>query len=160
MRVVFLVVLGLSIGMTAPAVTAAPAEARQIGFLEFLQFSLDSAGDYSVKVSVTSGGPVDIYVMDAANFGKMKQLQTFEYLVDYSKENVMSADYTVSVPDDSGYFLIVLNRQLTSATVEVEVRKAPDYTALLVVGIIVVAGIIGLLVFLKKRKGKKQSELE
>ena len=87
-------------------------ETKTIDMYEWLEIPISDVeiGDIlNVDIQVTSGGSVDVLLMDATDYVNYMQDIDLEYYVDGSAEDVKSKKYSFTFDDPGDYYLVVDN---------------------------------------------------
>ena len=79
------------------------------GWLEIPISDVEIGDILNVDIQVTSGGSVDVLLMDAADYVNYMQDIDLEYYVDGSAEDVKSKKYSFTFDNPGDYYLVVDN---------------------------------------------------
>ena len=116
-RLVWLCILSLLLLLLVPlgTVTAQPPKDVESGSHDgFLITDPDIAGGFreydriKVEVTVSSGGPVDVYIMSETEY--LKYDGGWEFKPDVAKEKVVHTTFTFENPDGNEYYLVIDNK--------------------------------------------------
>ena len=77
------------------------------GYYWYLEVELGKLEHLSGEVKVTSGSPVDLYVLDATNFQLFRSGLSFSYYTKPSRERVYSSTFEWTCPEKGVYYLVV-----------------------------------------------------
>jgi len=77
------------------------------GYYWYLEVELGKLEHLSGEVEVTSGSPVDLYVLDATNFQLFRGGLSFSYYTKPSREHVYSSTFEWTCPEKGVYYLVV-----------------------------------------------------
>ncbi len=134
--------------------------------IKYYSFSGEEGVTITVSINVTSGGPIDILLLDSSNFQTYKNAfvsgssTNFEYYVDGSALSVKSKTYEFTLPSSQTYYIVIENADFTSGgaspqgSVDVKIvvstsQSAPGFELLLLLPTLI---MMSMIVILKKRR--------
>ena len=123
----------------------------------YQSFELNDKSTVTITLEVTSGNDISVYLMTADDYADWVGGSTVPVYV--NEEDILSA--TIEKTLDEGEYVLVLDNQdsLSSVTVSVKL-EAESVTSYLIGIIVVIAVIVGIVFWLRKRKkGKEVQEV-
>ncbi|MHA1910400.1 MAG: hypothetical protein ACTSYA_01780 [Candidatus Kariarchaeaceae archaeon] len=121
----------------------------------YQSFELTDKSTVTITLEVTSGNDISVYLMTADDYAEWVGGSTVPVYV--NEEDILSA--TIEKTLEEGDYVLVLDNQdsLTSVTVSIKL-EAESVTSYLIGIIIVIAVIVGIVFWLRKRKKGKEVE--
>ena len=134
-----------------------------VGYYRYYSATIGEGATLTVSIR-TDGSPVDLFLMDSADFDEYQSVQsgqatTFNYYVGGSSLNVVQKTYAFTVPDADRYYIVIDstaapdNGAYAGVPVNVHVKVTGESAVSGFKAIFAIASILGIAVLF--RRGKK-----
>jgi len=162
--VLTLTIMGLLLVGTAVAQEVIWDETSQVGVGYYMHYSAIIHEGTTLTVSIrTDGSPVDLFLMDSADFDEYQSMQsghatTFNYYVAGSSLNVIQKTYAFTVPDSDRYYIVIDstatpdNGAYAGVPVNVHVKVTGESAVPGFKAIFAIAAILGIALLCRRRK--------
>jgi hypothetical protein len=152
--------------LATPVVSAeTKTQTLQAGEYLSLGYQVNAQAELSYTVTVTSGGHIDVLLMDSANYAKFTTGQLFTTLGGGTSLDVASVTKKVTL-DPGTYYLVIDNTPYGSAYTGQAVTYSYDVTTsglnwfnIILIVVVVVAIVLVVVLLLRRRKRRRQAAM-
>lgn len=161
--------IGLALALLIAGTFATPTASAELktqslepGDAQTLGYEVNSRTEISIEVSVTSGGHIDIFLLDESNYERFSDGQSFDTIEAGTFLDIASVDARVTL-DPGNYYFIIDNSAYGEAytgdpvTYGYEITGGLNWTNIFIIAV-VVAAVVAVAVYLLLR-GRKRKKL-
>jgi hypothetical protein len=119
--------------------------------------NLPMGGLLSYDLDVTSGDPVDIYVMEESEMSNWINHRSFDFVQEASHTNVTHAETDVFLPAGQ-YRLVVVPSGFSSSSVSLSNHGGPTIMQLIIIPIfaLIIAAVISLIAWRRQKRNRRK----